>query len=169
MRIIQQTSFVISLGLLATASACSDGTEPGLEGSGGSEQASGGADTASGGANAASGGSGTSTGGGDVSGGQGGEGSTECVDEPVPGDSYTCAEQAGWGKCDEEWMRGYCNLSCARCGDLVGADCGMPGVPPDLDAALGEAPASDCSGAAADECPFADGLSHACVDRFALG
>ena len=169
MRIIRQTSLALSLGLLASASACSDGTEPGLDGSGGSEQASGGADTASGGANAASGGSGTSTGGGDVSGGQGGEGSTECVDEPVPGDSYTCAEQAGWGKCDEEWMRGYCNLSCARCGDLVGADCGMPGVPPDLDAALGEAPASDCSAPAADECPFADGLSHACVERFALG
>ncbi|MBN2528215.1 MAG: cellulase family glycosylhydrolase [Deltaproteobacteria bacterium] len=41
--------------------------------------------------------------------------SSDCVDEPIPGDEYTCAQQAGWGKCDESWMEGYCLLSCGKC------------------------------------------------------
>lgn len=170
MRITRQTFLTIPpLGLLALIGACSDGSSPGLGGSGGTSTASGGAGAASGGADASSGGTGTSTGGGTMSGGQGGEGGAgDCVDEPVPGDSYTCEDQAGWGKCDEEWMIGYCNLSCGRCGELVGSDCGAPGAAPDLEADAGVAPPSDCSGAAADECAFG-GLSHACVDRFALG
>ncbi len=38
-----------------------------------------------------------------------------CADNP-PDDRYTCEEQATWSKCGEPWMKGYCNLSCGRCG-----------------------------------------------------
>ena len=39
-----------------------------------------------------------------------------CQDVPPPGSSpYSCAQQAGWGKCGESWMKGYCNSSCKRC------------------------------------------------------
>ena len=41
----------------------------------------------------------------------------ECVDEYPYDDGYTCAEQATWGKCDEVWLQGYCQLSCDRCGE----------------------------------------------------
>jgi len=39
-----------------------------------------------------------------------------CDDRPPPG-SYTCRQQAEWGKCDEEWLvgGGYCARSCGRC------------------------------------------------------
>jgi hypothetical protein len=37
-----------------------------------------------------------------------------CVDVPVPG-PYTCAQQAGWGKCSEPWMQGYCEQTCNTC------------------------------------------------------
>ena len=40
--------------------------------------------------------------------------SATCSDVP-PDDQYTCAEQAGWGKCDEDFMVGYCCLSCHGC------------------------------------------------------
>ena len=39
----------------------------------------------------------------------------ECVDEYPFDDGYTCEQQAGWGKCDESWLQGYCLLSCDRC------------------------------------------------------
>lgn len=37
-----------------------------------------------------------------------------CTNIP-PDSTYTCAQQAGWGKCGESWMQGYCNQSCGRC------------------------------------------------------
>jgi hypothetical protein len=37
-----------------------------------------------------------------------------CTDVP-PDAQFTCAEQAGWGKCGEAWMQGSCNASCGRC------------------------------------------------------
>ncbi|KAJ3049056.1 hypothetical protein HK097_009907 [Rhizophlyctis rosea] len=37
-----------------------------------------------------------------------------CTDVAPSGD-YTCAQQAGWGKCTESWMANYCNASCGRC------------------------------------------------------
>jgi len=39
---------------------------------------------------------------------------TVCTDIP-PDDLYSCVEQAGWGKCNEPWMVGFCDLSCGRC------------------------------------------------------
>ena len=33
----------------------------------------------------------------------------------APDDQYTCAEQAAWGKCDSDWMVGFCCLSCFAC------------------------------------------------------
>ena len=39
----------------------------------------------------------------------------DCADTPPPYSDFTCAQQAGWGKCDEAFMRGYCELSCQRC------------------------------------------------------
>lgn len=46
---------------------------------------------------------------------------TDCTDV-APDNQYTCAEQAGWGKCGESWMYGYC---CTSCG--CGTDRGCPG------------------------------------------
>ncbi len=37
-----------------------------------------------------------------------------CTDTP-PDNNFSCAEQAGWGKCNESWMQGFCNQSCGRC------------------------------------------------------
>ncbi len=42
------------------------------------------------------------------------EASGTCSDVP-PDDRYSCAQQAGWGKCNETWMRGHCDSSCGRC------------------------------------------------------
>ncbi len=135
------------------------------------EPGSGGASTNSGGSGSGgvSGTGSTNSGsGGDPGGAAGGTpGQGECTDEP-PDSNYTCTEQAGWGKCGEPWMADFCDLSCGRCGDLPGADCGVPGTPPDLMADAGEAPPLSCEAAPADECAFG-GLVHACKDRFALG
>lgn len=38
-----------------------------------------------------------------------------CTDIPPPGNDFTCAQQAGWGKCDADFMIGYCDASCNRC------------------------------------------------------
>jgi len=46
--------------------------------------------------------------------GETGAQSTPCSDIP-PDALYTCAEQAGWGKCNEPWMVGFCDASCGRC------------------------------------------------------
>ncbi|KAL0031693.1 hypothetical protein WJX79_001570 [Trebouxia sp. C0005] len=37
-----------------------------------------------------------------------------CADIP-PNNQYTCAQQAGWGKCNEAFMSGFCAQSCNRC------------------------------------------------------
>ncbi len=41
-------------------------------------------------------------------------GGDACTDV-APDGQYTCAQQAGWGKCDEAWMAGKCDQSCGRC------------------------------------------------------
>jgi hypothetical protein len=121
---------------------------------------------------AAAGGSSTTGTGGGSNAGVGGD--EPCTDEYPYDDGYTCQQQAGWGKCDEDWMQDVCNLSCGRCGDAsavpddVSAACGDTGTPPDLGADAGAAPSLDCAGAS-DECPMATGLSYACKQRFALG
>ena len=38
----------------------------------------------------------------------------DCQDIP-PSATYTCAQQAGWGKCKESWMQGFCKKSCNTC------------------------------------------------------
>jgi hypothetical protein len=42
---------------------------------------------------------------------------SSCVDEYPPDvdAQYTCEDQAGFGKCDQGWMEGYCLLSCEKC------------------------------------------------------
>ena len=37
-----------------------------------------------------------------------------CSDK-APDGQYTCQQQAGWGKCNETWMQGYCCQSCHAC------------------------------------------------------
>lgn len=39
-----------------------------------------------------------------------------CVDVPTP-EGFTCAQQAGWGKCSEPWMLagGFCRATCGHC------------------------------------------------------
>mmetsp|Transcript_18677 Transcript_18677/g.38846 ORF Transcript_18677/g.38846 Transcript_18677/m.38846 type:complete len:137 (-) Transcript_18677:103-513(-) len=39
----------------------------------------------------------------------------DCKDAPPPYSDFTCVQQAGWGKCGEYFMRGYCDRSCGRC------------------------------------------------------
>lgn len=41
-----------------------------------------------------------------------------CSDMP-PDVSYTCAQQASFGKCDEPWMKGFCCRSCFSCRGCV--------------------------------------------------
>ncbi len=48
-----------------------------------------------------------------------------CTDTP-PDDRSTCAQQAGWGKCNETWMQSRCNASCGRCRSSV-----VSNLPPD--------------------------------------
>jgi mannan endo-1,4-beta-mannosidase len=36
-------------------------------------------------------------------------------DDIAPDSKFTCAEQAGFGQCDQAFMQGRCNLSCGRC------------------------------------------------------
>ncbi|HXS16983.1 MAG TPA: hypothetical protein VN764_07330, partial [Polyangiaceae bacterium] len=157
----------------STTWACSGGDpEPLFQGTGtggsssGGALGSGGAD-ANGSGGAATGGQGDQTGSGGADTASGG--GEACTDEyPPSDDGYTCEEQAGWGKCNEDWLIDYCDLSCGRCGDAAGAECGVVGTPPDLTAEAGDAPPSSCDAAPADECAFG-GLVHACKDRFALG
>jgi len=35
--------------------------------------------------------------------------------DKAPDTTYTCVQQASWGKCNETWMQGYCCLSCFEC------------------------------------------------------
>lgn len=50
-----------------------------------------------------------------------------CSDTPTP-DGYTCAQQQGWGKCDESWMisGNYCAQTCGRCGSTACTDAPTP-------------------------------------------
>lgn len=41
-----------------------------------------------------------------------------CSDVP-PDDEYSCEEQASWGKCDEDFMAGFCCKSCFACADCT--------------------------------------------------
>merc|ERR1719172_224546 len=45
------------------------------------------------------------------------DGDSACVDEYPPDvdTQYTCEDQAGFGKCDQGWMEGYCLASCEKC------------------------------------------------------
>jgi hypothetical protein len=86
------------------------------------------------------------TGGG--TGGSGGSssgagGASACTDVP-PSSAYTCAQQAGWGKCEEPWMAGYCNATCGRCSSTGGSggsggsasSCGVNPVNPNASPAV---------------------------------
>ena len=33
--------------------------------------------------------------------------------------TYTCAQQAGWGKCSEDFMKGFCCKSCFKCAGVL--------------------------------------------------
>ena len=38
-----------------------------------------------------------------------------CCDGAPPASTYSCQQQAAWGKCGEAWMAGFCDFSCGRC------------------------------------------------------
>jgi len=78
--------------------------------------------------------------------GSSGAAGSPCTDSYPYGDGYSCAQQAAWGKCEESWLAGHCDISCGRCG-------GGP----------------DCADIGPDPCPLGTGLPHACRQRFALG
>jgi hypothetical protein len=46
-----------------------------------------------------------------------------CSDAP-PSPQYTCQQQQGWGKCGEDFMKGYCCRSCHSCSPTCGASAG---------------------------------------------
>lgn len=50
----------------------------------------------------------------DIEGSQELEARCWCSDIP-PDDQYSCAQQAGWGKCNESFMKGHCCRSCRAC------------------------------------------------------
>jgi hypothetical protein len=62
---------------------------------------------------------------------------TAPVCDDVPSDTkFTCAEQAGFGQCDQDFMQGRCNISCGRCEpqnrvESAPATGGCSDVPPD--------------------------------------
>ena len=41
----------------------------------------------------------------------------KCPDEYPPNvdTQFTCADQASFGNCDDDWMQGFCLLSCGKC------------------------------------------------------
>eukprot|EP01023_Acetabularia_acetabulum_P012124 TRINITY_DN15646_c0_g1_i1.p1 TRINITY_DN15646_c0_g1~~TRINITY_DN15646_c0_g1_i1.p1 ORF type:complete len:267 (+),score=72.76 TRINITY_DN15646_c0_g1_i1:99-899(+) len=42
----------------------------------------------------------------------------QCTDiRPLSAPEFSCAQQASYGKCDKDYLQGYCNISCNRCGD----------------------------------------------------
>ena len=44
-----------------------------------------------------------------------------CEDERPPSSrQYSCAQQKGWGKCGESWMKGYCCKTCFGCASGCG-------------------------------------------------
>ncbi len=43
-----------------------------------------------------------------------------CTDVKPPTSGFTCAQQAGFGKCGTDFMVGYCDLSCRRCANAAG-------------------------------------------------
>eukprot|EP01026_Neomeris_dumetosa_P061164 TRINITY_DN57733_c0_g1_i1.p1 TRINITY_DN57733_c0_g1~~TRINITY_DN57733_c0_g1_i1.p1 ORF type:complete len:391 (+),score=36.25 TRINITY_DN57733_c0_g1_i1:134-1306(+) len=38
----------------------------------------------------------------------------QCQDRIPEGSVYSCEDQKKWGKCDEPWLRGYCDCTCGR-------------------------------------------------------
>lgn len=51
-----------------------------------------------------------------------------CTDVKPPSSGFTCAEQAGFGKCDADFMQGFCDFSCGRCGTTGAVDV-LPIIP----------------------------------------
>jgi len=41
--------------------------------------------------------------------------SGECDDIPPPNSYHSCKKQSEWGKCEKDWMQGYCRGSCGTC------------------------------------------------------
>jgi predicted dienelactone hydrolase len=48
------------------------------------------------------------------------DGTPPSCDDIAPDDQYTCEEQAGFGKCDRDWMAGYCCKTCFYCDSSCG-------------------------------------------------
>jgi hypothetical protein len=38
-----------------------------------------------------------------------------CDDVPPPNCYHSCKKQSDWGKCEKDWMQGYCRDSCGTC------------------------------------------------------
>eukprot|EP01025_Chloroclados_australasicus_P024572 TRINITY_DN24645_c0_g1_i5.p1 TRINITY_DN24645_c0_g1~~TRINITY_DN24645_c0_g1_i5.p1 ORF type:complete len:131 (-),score=3.50 TRINITY_DN24645_c0_g1_i5:463-855(-) len=45
---------------------------------------------------------------------------------PKSAPDVSCAEQAAFGNCDKDYLQGYCNLTCQRCGDNCKCDDVVP-------------------------------------------
>ncbi len=66
-----------------------------------------------------------------------------CVDTP-PDALHSCAQQQAWGKCNRDWMSGFCCHTCDRCGEqgCAGLQSLFPQMPPPPVRAASLAPAS---------------------------
>eukprot|EP01023_Acetabularia_acetabulum_P062984 TRINITY_DN7854_c0_g3_i2.p3 TRINITY_DN7854_c0_g3~~TRINITY_DN7854_c0_g3_i2.p3 ORF type:complete len:153 (-),score=24.56 TRINITY_DN7854_c0_g3_i2:1128-1586(-) len=67
-----------------------------------------------------------------------GQRSCRCNDsppDPNPGEpQYSCEDQKEWGKCNRDWMQGFCQCACGVCDYeqdiLKGDSCGCNNSPP---------------------------------------
>ncbi len=125
-----------SLGTGGTSSVAGAGSG-GMPSSGGTSGSGG--TSASGGVAGSAGAANGGAGGGGMGGGSGG--TSTCTDV-APDETYTCEQQASWGKCNETWMQDFCDTSCGRCtpdsgGGEGGAssDCGVLPVNPNASSA----------------------------------
>ena len=41
----------------------------------------------------------------------------------APDNTYSCAQQAAWGQCTQDWMAGFCEKTCRKCTDGTPAPC----------------------------------------------
>ena len=99
--------------------------------------------------------------------------SGKCEDEYPPDvdTSYTCQEQADYGKCDEGWMKGYCRLSCGECTAEVEEDSSPEAEEEVVEAEDGEVLSNGTIVAAncTDEKSPSDDSRHDCAKQASFG
>ena len=95
----------------------------------------------------------------------------DCEDEYPPDvdSQYTCEDQARFGKCGENWMQGFCNLSCERC-EAAAAEGGENQEQENQEDKEGDAAKAAASdGECTDEYPPDVDTQYTCEDQAGFG